>query len=123
MLESGRLTITDRKKDVIIRGGENISSSEVEAVLARHDAIAEAAVVAVPDDRYGERVGAFVILRPGASIALHHVQELFRSTGIARQKTPEHLFVVDEFPRTAAGKVKKHELRSSLSRASDGSDQ
>ena len=121
-LDSGRLTITDRKKDVIIRGGENISSSEVEAVLARHDAIAEAAVIAVSDDRYGERVGAFVILRPGASIALHDVQELFRTSGMARQKTPEHLFVVDEFPRTAAGKVKKHELRSSLSRASGGRD-
>ncbi len=63
----GRLAITDRLKDVVIRGGETISSMEVEALLARHPAIAEAAVVGVPDERYGERVGAFLLLRPGAA--------------------------------------------------------
>jgi acyl-CoA synthetase (AMP-forming)/AMP-acid ligase II len=110
----GYLTITDRKKDIIIRGGENISSQEVEAVLVRHPAVADAAVVAVPDERYGERVCAFVVLRPGAQLALEDVQRHFGEAGVARQKTPERLELVDELPRTAAGKVKKPDLRARL---------
>jgi acyl-CoA synthetase (AMP-forming)/AMP-acid ligase II len=111
----GRLAITDRLKDVVIRGGENISSMEVEALLARHPAIAEAAVVGVPDERYGERVGAFLLLRPGAEAPtvadlVAHLDAL----GAARHKTPERTWVVDDLPRTPAGKVKKHELRARL---------
>jgi acyl-CoA synthetase (AMP-forming)/AMP-acid ligase II len=113
----GRLAITDRLKDVVIRGGENISSMEVEALLARHPAIAEAAVVGVPDERYGERVGAFLLLRPGADApSVADLGTHFADLGAARQKTPEHVWVVDDFPRTPAGKVKKHELRGRLPR-------
>lgn len=108
----GYLTITDRKKDIIIRGGENIASKEVEDVLARHRSVAEAAVIGMPDDRYGERVCAFVIGRPGEPpLDLDTVRAHFVEAGIARQKTPERIIVVDELPRGMSGKVKKFELR------------
>ena len=112
--EDGFLTITDRKKDIIVRGGENISSKEVEDVLAQHPSVTEAAAVALPDERYGERVCAFVVLRAGQSLSLGDVDDLFHTAGIARQKTPERLVVVDELPRTAAGKVQKFALRAQL---------
>lgn len=111
----GFLTITDRKKDVIIRGGENIASKEVEDVLARHPAVQEVAVVAEPSERYGERVCAFVLVRPGCEAPdLAAVLKHFEEAGVARQKTPERLEIVRELPRTAAGKVKKFELRERL---------
>ncbi|MGD9794501.1 MAG: AMP-binding protein, partial [Acidimicrobiia bacterium] len=75
--EEGYLTITDRKKDVIIRGGENISSKEVEDVLASHPSVFEAAVVAMPDERYGEKVAAFVLLNPGCTLDLDEVRRHF----------------------------------------------
>lgn len=112
--EAGMLTIVDRKKDIVIRGGENISSREVEDILASHPAILEAAVLGWPDPVLGERVGAFLRLAPGASIDLAEVQRQFVTAGVARQKTPEHLRVVDELPRTASGKVKKAELRQAI---------
>ena len=111
---SNCLTLTDRKKDIVIRGGENISSREVERVLALHPAVRDAAVVAEPDPRYGERVCAFVVLDPGALLDLAAVQRHFAAAGIARQKTPERLLVVDELPRTASGKVRKPDLRALL---------
>jgi acyl-CoA synthetase (AMP-forming)/AMP-acid ligase II len=110
----GFLAITDRKKDIIIRGGENISSKQVEDLLALHPAVQEAAVVAAPDARYGERVCAFVILRPGEALDLAGVQKHFAAAGVARQKAPERLELVSELPRTASGKVKKFELRRRL---------
>ncbi len=112
--EDGYLTITDRKKDVIIRGGENIASKEVEDVLSRHPAVDDVAVVAEPDERYGERVCAFVTLREGHELALEAVQRHFAEAGVARQKTPERLEIVAAFPRTAAGKIKKFALRDRL---------
>ncbi|MFI4894216.1 MAG: AMP-binding protein [Phycisphaerales bacterium JB058] len=111
----GCLTITDRIKDIIIRGGENLSSLEIEGLLARHPAIAEAAVVAMPDPRYGERVCAFLLLAPGAEPPdLPDLLRHFDAQGAARQKTPERIVVLDELPRTPTGKVKKHELRAQL---------
>ncbi|MFL6698050.1 MAG: AMP-binding protein [Vitreoscilla sp.] len=110
----GCLTLTDRKKDIVIRGGENISSQEVERVLARHRAVRDVAVVAEPDPRYGERVCAFVVLDHQALLDLDAVQRYFAAAGIARQKTPERLVVVDELPRTASGKVRKADLRALL---------
>jgi acyl-CoA synthetase (AMP-forming)/AMP-acid ligase II len=109
--EGGYLLITDRKKDIIIRGGENISSKEVEAVLLRHPAVADVAVVAAKDDRMGEVVHACVVLAPGRSLALGEVRDHFARVGIAKQKTPERLTIVDELPRNASGKVLKHQLR------------
>ncbi|MFA1538165.1 AMP-binding protein [Actinomadura monticuli] len=110
----GHLTITDRLKDIIVRGGEKISSKEVEDLLAVHPAVAEAVAVAEPDERYGERVCAFAVLREGAGLDLGQVREHFAALGAARQKTPERLVVVDALPRTAAGKVRKHELRKEV---------
>ncbi len=110
----GYLTITDRKKDVIIRGGENIASKEVEDLLALHPAVLEAAVIGRPDPRYGERVMAFVITRNGETLDLDDVGRHFASLGVARQKTPEFIKVVTELPRGSSGKVKKFELRDRI---------
>ena len=110
----GFLLITDRKKDIIIRGGENISSKEVEAILLTLPAVADAAVIAAPDQRMGEIVRACIVPAPGAAITLDEIRSHFFSAGIAKQKTPELLSIVDELPRNASGKVLKHELRNSL---------
>ena len=110
----GYLTITDRKKDIIVRGGENISSKEVEDVLSGHPAVAEAAAVGLADEKYGERVCAFVVVNSGQSFDLHAAAAYFAQCGLARQKTPERIVVVPELPRTASGKVQKHLLRDSL---------
>ena len=116
----GFLFVTDRKKDIIIRGGENLSSVEVEEVLSRHPAVAAAAAVAMPDAIYGEKVCAFAELAPGASLTLADVVEHFARAGVARQKTPERLEIVERLPRNASGKVKKFELRARLRQGATG---
>ncbi|MEV0709492.1 AMP-binding protein [Nocardia aurea] len=115
----GHLTITDRKSDIIIRGGENISALEVEELLLGMPEVAEAVVVAVPDNRFGEQVGAVLRLRSGHPMpSMAGVQQHFEAAGIARQKWPERLFEVAEYPRTASGKVQKHLLRAAIADAS-----
>jgi acyl-CoA synthetase (AMP-forming)/AMP-acid ligase II len=109
----GYLTITDRLKDIIIRGGENISATEVEEALQSLPGIAEIAVVAAPDERLGEHACALVRMLPGvAPVTLGDVTAHLSGAGLARQKWPEELRVVDEFPRTASGKVRKVDLRA-----------
>ncbi|WP_174183616.1 AMP-binding protein [Nocardia barduliensis] len=111
----GCLTVTGRKSDVIIRGGENVSALEVEEVLAELPAVAEAVVVAIPDDRFGEAVGAVLRIRPGHTLpSMDEVRAHFAAAGIARQKWPERLFEVEDYPRTASGKVRKHLLRERI---------
>ena len=111
----GYLTITDRKADVIIRGGENISAVEVEEVLLALPAVTEAVVVAVPDARLGERAAAVVRLKPGCALpTMPELQAHFEGLGVARQKWPEQLHEVDDFPRTASGKVQKYVVRQQL---------
>ncbi|MCW2717959.1 AMP-binding protein [Pseudonocardia sp.] len=110
----GYLTITDRKKDIIIRGGENISPKEVEDVIAEHPSVAQAAVVALPDERLGEKVCAVVVLVPGRTLDLAELRRHFASAGLARQKTPERVEIFDALPRTAASKVQKFKLRELL---------
>jgi acyl-CoA synthetase (AMP-forming)/AMP-acid ligase II len=120
--EAGFLTVVDRKKDIIIRGGENLSSKEIEDVLARHPAVEETAVVPWPDEVYGERVGAFIRLRPGETLDLTGVQAHFRGEGIAIQKTPERIVIVDDFPRTPFGKILKRDLRLRIPQASEAAE-
>jgi acyl-CoA synthetase len=113
--DEGYLTITDRVSDVIIRGGENISAQEVEELMLGLDAIAEVSVVAAPDARLGERAAAVVLLRPGRTPpSLADVREHLGTAGLARQKWPESLHVVEALPRTPSGKVQKFRLRQQL---------
>jgi len=115
----GYLTITDRKADVIIRGGENISAVEVEEVLLGMPGIAEAVVVAAPDAGLGERVAAALRLKPGHTLpSVDDVRAHFAQHGVARQKWPEILLEVADYPRTASGKVQKRLVRSSIAVAS-----
>lgn len=113
--EDGYLTITDRKSDVIIRGGENISALEVEEVLLAMPAVAEAVVVAAPDLRLGEHAAAVVRIRDGHAMpSLDEMRAHFAGAGVATQKWPEELHRVPEgqdFPRTASGKVQKFVIR------------
>jgi acyl-CoA synthetase len=111
----GYLTITDRKADVIIRGGENISALEVEEVLLDMPGVAEAVVVAASDERFGERAAAVVKVRDGHDMpTLDEVRAHFKAAGVAIQKWPEELHQVDEYPRTASGKVQKFLVRQGI---------
>ncbi|MEY4238458.1 MAG: hypothetical protein RL339_1059 [Pseudomonadota bacterium] len=110
----GFLAITDRKKDIIIRGGENISSREVEELLLQVPGIVEAAAIGAPDARLGERICAVVRVGAGARPTIGAIGAIFSDLGVARQKTPELLVVVDDFPRTPSGKIQKAELRRNL---------
>lgn len=113
--DDGYLTITDRKADVIIRGGENISALEVEEVLLAMAAVAEAVVVAAPDERLGERAAAVLRIREGHDTpTLDEVREHFKAAGVAIQKWPEEVHRVDDYPRTASGKVQKFLVRQNL---------
>jgi fatty-acyl-CoA synthase len=106
----GYMEIRDRFKDVIISGGENISSVEVEGVLLRHPAVGEAAVVGVPDERWGEVPHGFVVLKPGASSSGEELREFTRSH-LAHFKAPRGFTFVSELPKTATGKIQKYVLR------------
>jgi len=111
----GYLRITGRKKDVIIRKGENISAREVEDLLARHPAVAEVAVVGVPDALAGEIACAVVRVRPNESTpSLAALCEHLLARGLSKRKLPERLELVDEFPRTASGKIVKRALRDRM---------
>ncbi|HMT44751.1 MAG TPA: AMP-binding protein, partial [Chakrabartia sp.] len=110
----GYLAITDRKKDIIIRGGENISSREVEELVLALPGVAEAAAIGLPDTRMGECVCVVVSLAEGAVLTLEEINAAFRERGVARQKTPENLVIVEEFPRTPSGKIQKAALREQL---------
>jgi acyl-CoA synthetase (AMP-forming)/AMP-acid ligase II len=111
----GYLTITDRLSDIIIRGGENISAQEIEELLLGIDGIAEVSVVAAPDERLGEHAAAVVRMREGRpGPALDEVRRHLDAAGLARQKWPESIHCVEEFPRTPSGKIQKFRLRSQL---------
>ncbi len=111
----GFLTITDRVKDIIIRGGENVSAAEVEQLLAHMKGVAEVAVAAAPDERLGEHGCAFFRMQPGSEPPdLEAVRTHLAAAGLARQKWPEELRAVDELPRTPSGKIQKFVLRQRL---------
>ncbi|GAC1589446.1 MAG: long-chain fatty acid--CoA ligase [Acidimicrobiales bacterium] len=109
----GNLYIVDRKKDMIITGGENVYSREVEDVLYAHPAVAEAAVVGVPDETWGENIVAVVQLRPGATVEPAELIALCLDN-LASFKKPKQIVFVDELPKNAAGKILKRQLRDEM---------
>lgn len=117
MDEAGYIKITGRKKDIIVRGGENISSREVEDILLQHPKIHDACVVAMPDERLGERSCAYVVLKaPHHSLSLEEVVAFFSRKRVAKYKYPEHIVVIEKLPRTASGKTQKFLLRKDIMR-------
>lgn len=108
--EDGFLYLTDRLKDMIISGGENIASSEVERVLYLLPQISEAVAIGLPDERWGEQVAAVVVLRPGATLSEQEMMSHCRSL-LAGFKVPRRLIITDTLPRTPSGKVLKRVLR------------
>ncbi|HFI6630611.1 TPA: medium-chain fatty-acid--CoA ligase [Escherichia coli] len=117
MDEAGYIKITGRKKDIIVRGGENISSREVEDILLQHPKIHDACVVAMSDERLGERSCAYVVLKaPHHSLSLEEVVAFFRRKRVAKYKYPEHIVVIEKLPRTTSGKIQKFLLRKDIMR-------
>ena len=112
--EDGFIFIVDRKKDMVLRGGENVYCAEVEAGIFRHPAVAEVTVFGVPDERLGEEVGAAVLLRPGAMVSPEELREHLGGL-MAKHKVPRYLwFMNDPLPRNASGKFLKRQLRETL---------
>ena len=113
----GYVRVTGRTKDIVIRGGMNISVREVEDLLAAHPGVRNAAVVGMPDERLGERVCCYLVAAdPTSPPTLDGIKAYLQDKGIARQKTPERLEVVAELPTTATGKIQKHLLRQDIAR-------
>jgi fatty-acyl-CoA synthase len=110
MHRDGYMELRDRAKDIIISGGENISTIEVESALVSHRAVLEAAVVGIPDERWGERPVAYVVLREGNNASEAELIDHVRGR-IAHYKAPDHVEFLDALPRTSTGKVQKHDLR------------
>jgi fatty-acyl-CoA synthase len=108
--EAGYVLIKDRSKDVIIRGGENLSSVEVENAIAAHPSVLEVAVVAAPDERFGEAPVAIVVLKPGATVTVAALRAHCRAH-LARFKVPREFHFRDSLPKGGTGKVLKTELR------------
>jgi fatty-acyl-CoA synthase len=116
--DDGYYRVTGRLKDMIIRGGENIYPREIEEFLYTMPGVEDAQVVGVPDEKYGEVVGAFVRRKAGADITESDVKEFARAR-LARYKTPKYVFFVEAFPLTASGKIQKYKLREMAKEALD----
>lgn len=113
----GAIVITGRKKDLIIRGGENISAKEIEDVIHRHPLVKETAVVSMPHARLGEGICAFIVLRSAEVPTLADLAAFITGSGLAQQKRPERVEVVADLPRTASGKIRKDVLRARIAEA------
>jgi cyclohexanecarboxylate-CoA ligase len=117
MTEDGYVRVTGRTKDIVIRGGMNISVREIEEHLAHHPALKAFSVVGMPDARLGERVCCYVVAASGHDApTVDDMREFLLERGMPIQKTPERVVVVDSLPMTATGKVLKHELRKDIER-------
>jgi long-chain acyl-CoA synthetase len=108
--EDGYFFIVDRKKDMIIRGGYNVYPREIEEVLYEHQAVLEAAVLAVPDPKMGEEVGAAIVLRPGAEATADDLRAFVKER-VAAYKYPRHIWFADELPKGPTGKILKREIK------------
>ena len=107
----GYIRICGRKKDIIIRGGENIPVVQIESTLYKMPQVAEVAIVAMPDERLGERACAFVVTRPDARLSMKEMRAFLAEEGVAKQFWPERLEVLEQMPRTPTGKIQKFVLR------------
>lgn len=115
--QDGFLRVTGRLKDIIIRGGYNISVRQVEDLLAAHEAVGKVAVVAMPDETMGERACCYLVPAPGHEpLTLDEIRDYLLGQGLAIQKVPERLEVVDEVPTTPTGKIQKNVLRAEIAR-------
>ena len=114
LTEDNCLVITGRKKDLIIRGGENLSAVEIEMALLQHPSIADVAVVSMPHARLGEGVACFIVPAAGATITQAEISRFLISAAMARQKIPERVELIDALPRNTQGKVLKRELRERI---------
>ena len=110
----GYVDIRDRLKDIVVRGGLNVSSREVELVLVQHESVAAVSIVGTPDERLGERICAVVVPVPGAKVELGELAEFARQAGLSKQKWPERLVCMQELPTNPTGKILKRELRRQL---------
>ncbi len=108
----GYVRVTGRKKELVNRGGVKIAPREIEDILVEHPQVADVAVIGMPDERLGERACAFVVAAPGPAPTFESVVEHVRAQGVAVQKLPERLELIDQLPRTATGKVEKFRLRA-----------
>lgn len=117
--DEGFLWILDRKKDMVVSGGENVYSSEVEQVLSTHPQIKECAIIGLPDSKWGEAVTAVVVPREGAEPILDQIRD-YCSSDLARYKLPKRLVILSSLPRTASGKVLKRQLRLELTESGAG---
>ncbi len=115
MDEDGFVRVTGRTKDIIIRGGMNISARELEDHLLHLDGVANVAAVGMPDERLGEKVCVYVVPKPGADVTLEEAIAHLKAEGVATQKLPERIEIVDALPMTATGKIQKHVLRDMVS--------
>ncbi len=112
----GGLVVEGRRKDMINRGGEHISAEEIENLVLTHPAVHNVAVIGMPDPDLGEKICAYIILRPGQSLTFHDLSSFLMSKQIAKFKLPERLELVNEFPLTNIGKVSKKDLREDIAR-------
>jgi len=112
--EGGCISFYERAKDIIIRGGYNISSQEIENYLLSHPKVQEVAVVGMPDEKLGERMCVYVVPVPDQTVTLEDLTGLLTKEGVARYKHPEHLEICSQIPRNPVGKILKKELRKQI---------
>jgi len=113
-MDNNFLQFFDRKKDIIIRGGQNISAAEVENIVNAHPKILEAAAVEMPDERLGEKLCIYVVPQPNEKVSLQDITSFMKNKGVAIYKLPEHLKIIDAIPRNPVGKILKADLRKDI---------
>ncbi len=111
--EAGRLYVVGRDDEMIVSGGENVYPIEVEKTLAAHPEVAEATVLGVDDEQYGQRLAAFVVLTPAASATVDDLKQHVREN-LANYKVPREIIVLDELPRSSTGKISRRDLQSHI---------
>ena len=116
MDENGFYHFSTRLKDIIIRGGMNISAEEVEFILYKNPKVVNVAVVGMPDERLGERCCAYVEPKEGQALSLEEVQAFMEKEGVAKYKWPERVEIIKQLPRTPTGKVLKYVLRDEIAK-------